>query len=75
MTEYWNPDASDSEMEAAWDAIDTGPMAIALDDKYAEQNGLPPTTRFPWDTERSIYYLKGLHDLHCLASLFYDKPP
>jgi len=67
MTAYWHPNASDSEMEAAWDAIDTNAMAIALDDRFAERAGLPPSTRFPWDTERSVYYVKGIHDVHCLV--------
>jgi hypothetical protein len=69
MTEYWHPNSSDSEMESTWDAIDTNSMAIALDDKYAENVGLSPSTQFPWDTERSIYYVKGIHDLHCLVCL------
>jgi len=69
MTEFWHPNASDSDMEAAWDAIDTGPMAVALHDNFAKRVALPPTTRFPWDTERSVYYLKGIHDLHCLVRL------
>ncbi|PVH98099.1 hypothetical protein DM02DRAFT_683284 [Periconia macrospinosa] len=64
--EYWNPNATREEMDAAWDAIDTDPMAVALHDEYAESIGLGPSTRFPWDTERSIYYIKGFHDLHCL---------
>lgn len=67
MTAYWNPNASESDMEAAWDAIDTGPMAVALDDSFVQRAKLPPTDRFPWDTERSVYYLKGIHDLHCLV--------
>ncbi|KAF2035186.1 hypothetical protein EK21DRAFT_54826 [Setomelanomma holmii] len=65
-SEFWNLNATAAEMNAAWDAIDTNPVAVALDDKYAAKRGLPPTTRFPWDTERSVYYLKGIHDLHCL---------
>lgn len=68
MTKYWHPNASESDMEAAWDAIDTNAMAIALNDRFAERVGLPPSTRFPWDTERSVYYVKGIHDLHCLVS-------
>jgi hypothetical protein len=67
VTKYWDPNATESEVQAAWDAIDTGPMAVALHDDYVKKVGLPPTTRFPWDTERSVYYLKGLHDLHCLV--------
>ncbi|CAN9129469.1 unnamed protein product [Alternaria alternata] len=66
MTEYWQPNASDSDMEAAWDAINTNAMAITLEDGFAKRMSLPPSTRFPWDTERSIYYIKGIHDLHCL---------
>jgi hypothetical protein len=67
MTRYWNPNATETEMGAAWDAIDTGPMAVALHDDYVGRVGLPPTSRFPWDTERGVYYLKGFHDLHCLV--------
>lgn len=67
MTDFWDPNKTDSEMEAAWDAIDTNAMAVALDDGYAENMGLAPSTKFPWDTERSVYYIKGLHDLHCLV--------
>ena len=67
MTDFWHPNASEADMETAWDAIDTGSMAVALHDDYVKRVGLPPTTRFPWDTERSVYYLKGLHDLHCLV--------
>ncbi|RYN40286.1 hypothetical protein AA0113_g302 [Alternaria arborescens] len=66
MTEYWHPNASDSDMEAAWDSINTNAMAITLEDGFAKRMSLPPSTRFPWDTERSIYYIKGIHDLHCL---------
>jgi hypothetical protein len=67
VSEYWSPNSTDVEMEAAWDAIDTGPMAVALHDEYVRRISLPPTTPFPWDTERNVYYLKGLHDLHCLV--------
>ncbi|OAL03443.1 hypothetical protein IQ06DRAFT_107597 [Phaeosphaeriaceae sp. SRC1lsM3a] len=65
-TKYWNRNATDGEIDAAWDSIDTGPMAVALHDDYVKKAGLSPTSRFPWDTERSVYYLKGYHDLHCL---------
>ncbi|KAH6857238.1 hypothetical protein BKA58DRAFT_325394 [Alternaria rosae] len=80
-TKYWHPNASDSDMEAAWDAIDTNAMAVSLDDRFAKRVGLPNSTRFPWDTQRSIYYVKGIHDLHCLklirkaiVSKHSDKP-
>ena len=67
MSEYWHPNVSDGDMEAAWDAIDTNAIAVALHDDYANSVGLTPSTRFPWDTERSVYYVKGIHDLHCLV--------
>ncbi|KAH7108673.1 hypothetical protein B0J11DRAFT_500151 [Dendryphion nanum] len=64
---YWDrKNANSTAANDAWDAIDTNPMAIALHDDFAKQVGLGPSIRFPWDTERSIYYLKGFHDLHCL---------
>ncbi|KAL5117130.1 hypothetical protein ACEQ8H_004955 [Pleosporales sp. CAS-2024a] len=66
MTEFWSFNATEPDLDSAWDAIDTGPMAVALHDDFATRVGLPPTTRFPWDTERGVYYLKGVHDLHCL---------
>jgi hypothetical protein len=69
ITQYWDPNSTKSEMDAAWDAIDTSPMAVALHDEYVKKVGLPPSGRFPWDTERSIYYLKGLHDLHCIVCI------
>lgn len=76
-SDYWNPNISDEITDANWDAIDTNPMAISLHDDFAKQVGLGPSTRFPWDTERSIYYIKGFHDLHCLVchSLTQTLPP
>ena len=66
ISPFWNPNISTQEMDAAWDAIDTSPMAVALNDDFTRKVGLPPSGPFPWDTERSIYYLKGIHDLHCV---------
>lgn len=55
-------------MESAWDDIDTNAVAIALDNNFAKRVELSPSTQFPWDTDRSVYYVKGIHDLHCLVS-------
>jgi hypothetical protein len=66
ISPFWDPNISTQKMDATWDAIDTSPMAVALHDRYTNKVGLPPSGRFPWDTERSIYYLKGIHDLHCV---------
>jgi hypothetical protein len=69
ISQFWNPNITFHEMDKAWDDIDTNPMAVALHDDFTRSVGLPPSGRFPWDTERSIYYLKGLHDLHCVVCL------
>lgn len=66
ISKFWHPELTDSDMEAEWDAIDTNAMAITLHDDYVKKYDLPVSTPFPWDTERSIYYVKGIHDLHCL---------
>lgn len=66
-TDYWDPKANQSFADEAWDAIDTDPVAIALSDDYAKKHGLMYSTRFPWDTEKSVYYIKGYHDLHCIV--------
>lgn len=67
-SDYWNPNISDEVTDANWDSIDTNPMAVSLHDDFVKQVGLGPSTRFPWETERSVYYIKGFHDLHCLVS-------
>ncbi|KAF2197264.1 hypothetical protein GQ43DRAFT_216034 [Delitschia confertaspora ATCC 74209] len=66
FTEYWDPNVNQSVADDAWDALDTNPVAVALSDKFVSQKGLSDSTRFPWDTERSVYYIKAYHDLHCL---------
>ena len=55
--------------DKAWDEINTNPVAIALSNDYVKEHGLTESTQFPWDTERSVYYIKGLHDLHCLVGI------
>ncbi|KAF2726800.1 hypothetical protein EJ04DRAFT_406875, partial [Polyplosphaeria fusca] len=65
-SEYWDFHADPDIANRAWDAIDTNAMAVALRHNYAKKVGLGSSSPFPWDTERSIYYIKGLHNLHCL---------
>ena len=68
-TKYWNPQINQSMSDKAWDEINTNPVAIALSNDYVKEHGLTESTQFPWDTERSVYYIKGLHDLHCLVGI------
>ena len=71
-TKYWNPQINQSVSDKAWDEINTNPVAIALSNDYVKEHGLTESTRFPWDTERSVYYVKGLHDLHCLVRILHS---
>lgn len=48
--------------------IDTG--MLALTDEFVKKEGLPTISgRFPWDENKSIFYVSGFHDLHCLKSI------
>lgn len=67
FSRYWNPSANQSVADQAWDALETNPIAVTLHSEHAKDMGLAPSTRFPWDNERSVYYVKGFHDLHCLV--------
>ncbi|PSN69515.1 hypothetical protein BS50DRAFT_550406 [Corynespora cassiicola Philippines] len=66
FTQYWNPNLAQETTDAAWSAIDTNPIAVALHNDFVNHVGLGPSTKFPWDTERSVYYIRAFHDLHCL---------
>ncbi|KAL8770271.1 MAG: hypothetical protein Q9209_003907 [Squamulea sp. 1 TL-2023] len=48
--------------------IDTG--MLALTDEFVRKEGLPTVAgRFPWDDSKSIFFISGFHDLHCLKSI------
>jgi len=50
-----------------WDNLDVSPLVIAVTDKWAVQRNLDVSeSRFPWDDEKGLYYLKAFHHLHCL---------
>lgn len=53
-----------------WDNLDVSPLVIAVTDKWAVQRNLDVSeSRFPWDDEKGLYYLKAFHHLHCLVSV------
>jgi hypothetical protein len=54
-------------MDAAWDALDTNPMTVALHSEYAKNVSSELPTLATEDDERNCYYIKGFHDLHCLV--------
>ena len=52
-----------------WEAINsTSAGAVALDHHWAASKGLIRAQDFPWDTEKGIYYIQGIHDVHCVVS-------
>ena len=46
--------------------IDAG--LVALTDEYIKANDLLYAQHFPWQDDIGIYFLKGLHSMHCLVS-------
>ncbi|KAI9654793.1 MAG: hypothetical protein M1821_005787 [Bathelium mastoideum] len=66
-TEYWDPaKPHDRAPDALWDALNTRPVAVAIDQTWAKQHNLPITDPWPWDDEKGLYYIKAFHNLHCV---------
>ena len=52
-----------------WEAINsTSAGAVALDHRWAASKGLIRAQDFPWDTDKGLYYIQGIHDVHCVVS-------
>ena len=59
-----------------WEAINsTSAGAIALDHDWAKSKGLIRAQNFPWDTEKGIYYVQGIHDVHCVVRFIMAHVP
>jgi hypothetical protein len=65
-TEYQSE--NQSVADHAWDSFDTSAIAIAVPDDWSNKHKLPYTERFPWDDSKGMYFVKGLHQMHCLVS-------
>ena len=51
-----------------WEAINTTSAgAVALDHHWAASKGLIRAQDFPWDTDKGIYYIQGIHDVQCVV--------
>lgn len=50
-----------------WENMDTSAGEISLDSQWATARGLPESTPFFWNNERSIYLVNAYHSLHCLV--------
>lgn len=42
---------------------------VALPDSFTESVALPSAQRWPWDQSKGIYFIEGLHALHCVVRL------
>ena len=65
-TDYWGENKTLAT--ELWDALDIDQVTISVSNSWADTKGLPVTERFPWDHDRGLFYLKGIHDLHCVVS-------
>ena len=43
---------------------------MALSDSFAQSVGLPSSQRWPWDKSKGVYFIEGLHTMHCLVCAF-----
>jgi hypothetical protein len=64
-SDYWGE--NETLANGMWEAIDTNPIAVALDNEWAKQHGLPEAGPFPWDNSKGTYFVKAFHQLHCLV--------
>lgn len=73
MKVYWNQsgaytDPDDDVRDHLWDQIDIDSGIVAVPKIWAKEKGLPEGTTFPWDTDKSLYFVNAYHSLHCLVS-------
>ena len=67
--EYWDPrNPEDRAPDALWNTLSSQPVAVAIDNSWARQHGLPVTDPWPWDDDKGLFYIKAFHDLHCVVS-------
>jgi len=66
-SDFWHPDRpNDKSPDAFWDALDTSPIAVALDRTWVKEHNVPVSDSWPWDDEKGLYYVKAFHNMHCL---------
>ncbi|KAI6090600.1 hypothetical protein F4821DRAFT_20904 [Hypoxylon rubiginosum] len=72
---YWNQsgaytDPDDDVRDHLWDQIDIDSGIVAVPKIWAKEKGLPEGTTFPWDTDKSLYFVNAYHSLHCLKNVY-----
>lgn len=65
--EYWGE--NETLADELWDDLNTDTVAVQFSDEYAREHDLPRSARFPWDDSKGVYFIKALHEIHCLVSL------
>lgn len=66
-----------TEEDSAWSeqrGFNLRDAIVALPDSYAESVGLPSSQRWPWDESKGIYFIEGLHALHCVVGVTQSLP-
>jgi hypothetical protein len=58
-----------TEADRAWSNVDIDHGLLALDKKWAKDQGLPDSVDYPWDPTYSTYMMTSVHSIHCLVSL------
>ncbi|KAL9637290.1 MAG: hypothetical protein Q9204_001938 [Flavoplaca sp. TL-2023a] len=65
--DWWS--LNESLSDRLWDGIKTEQGMVALPKAFTDSKGLPRGVTFPWDEQRSVYFLQAYHTLHCLKML------
>lgn len=68
----WN-NANRTAEDSAWNdspGFQAREAVVALPDSFTTSVGLPSAQRWPWDESKGVYFLEGLHTLHCVVRLF-----
>lgn len=55
------------EVDQAWDGIVAGHGVVAIDHKWAADQGLPLSMNLPDDHSKGVYILDAYHQIHCLV--------
>ncbi|GAM83806.1 hypothetical protein ANO11243_017960 [Dothideomycetidae sp. 11243] len=49
--------------------LDSFQGIVALDDQYVAAKGLLKSKPWPWDPKKSVYFLSGPHQMHCVNAI------
>jgi len=73
FTEWWTGENENTtqEEDELWDKLDIKPIAVLLSSEYVKEHNLEESSPFPWDPEKSVYYIKVYHHFHCFKIMRY----